>query len=50
MNIVSKEKLKDVANIVGAAIFQVARKDTPALEKSTVAPVPVDYYYEEPNL
>jgi aminopeptidase YwaD len=47
---ISKEKLKDVANIVGAAIYQVARKDTPALEKSEVAPVPVDYYYEEPNL
>ena len=47
---ISKDKLKDVANIVGAAIFQIARKDTPALEKSRVAPVPVDYYYEEPNL
>ncbi|XKF64036.1 M20/M25/M40 family metallo-hydrolase [Virgibacillus necropolis] len=47
---ISKEKLKDVANIVGAAIYQVARKDTPALEKATVAPVPVDYYYEEPHL
>ena len=47
---ISKEKLKDVANIVGAAIFQIARKDTPALERSRVAPVPVDYYYEEPNL
>lgn len=47
---ISKKKLKDVANIVGAAVFQVARKDTPALEKATVAPVPVDYYYEEPQL
>ncbi|ASN03796.1 M20/M25/M40 family metallo-hydrolase [Virgibacillus necropolis] len=47
---ISKEKLQDVANIVGAALYQVARKDTPALEKSTVAPVPVDYYYEEPEL
>ncbi|ASK61768.1 Zn-dependent exopeptidase M28 [Virgibacillus phasianinus] len=47
---ISKEKLKDVASIVGAAIYQVARKDTPALEKSTVAPVPVDYYYEDPIL
>ena len=47
---ISKEKLKDVADIVGAAVFQVARKDTPALERSRVAPVPVDYYYEEPNL
>lgn len=47
---ISKEKLKDVADIVGAAIHQIARKDTPALERSRVAPVPVDYYYEEPNL
>jgi aminopeptidase YwaD len=47
---VSKEKLKDVANIVGAATYQIARKDTPALERARVAPVPVDYYYEEPNL
>ncbi len=47
---ISKEKLKNVADIVGSAIYQAARKDTPALEKSNVAPVPVDYYYEEPNL
>ncbi|HAM81382.1 M20/M25/M40 family metallo-hydrolase [Ornithinibacillus bavariensis] len=47
---ISKEKLKDVANIIGAATFQIARKDTPALERSRVAPVPVDYYYEEPEL
>ncbi|MFD2639096.1 M20/M25/M40 family metallo-hydrolase [Piscibacillus salipiscarius] len=47
---ISKDKLKDVANIVGAAINQITRKDTPALEKSEVAPVPVDYYYEEPEL
>ncbi|MEC2157602.1 M20/M25/M40 family metallo-hydrolase [Virgibacillus halodenitrificans] len=47
---ISKEKLKDVSNIVGAAIYQIARKDTPALEKSQVAPVPVDYYYKEPEL
>ncbi|WP_423809596.1 M20/M25/M40 family metallo-hydrolase [Piscibacillus halophilus] len=47
---ISKEKLKDVANIIGSAVYQIARKDTPALEKSAVAPVPVDYYYEEPEL
>ncbi|WP_060678555.1 M20/M25/M40 family metallo-hydrolase [Virgibacillus halodenitrificans] len=47
---ISKEKLKDVSNIVGSAIYQIARKDTPALEKSQVAPVPVDYYYKEPEL
>lgn len=47
---ISKEKLKNVADIVGAAVYQAARKDTPALVKSEVAPVPVDYYYEEPNL
>lgn len=47
---ISKEKMLDVAKIVGSAVYQVARKDTPALERSAVAPVPVDYYYEEPNL
>ncbi|WP_077325585.1 M28 family peptidase [Virgibacillus siamensis] len=47
---ISKKKLKDVADTVGAAVFQITRKDTPALERSEVAPVPVDYYYEEPQL
>ncbi|MRG85629.1 M20/M25/M40 family metallo-hydrolase [Salinibacillus xinjiangensis] len=47
---ISKEKLKDVGNIVGAAVHQIARKDTPALERSNVAPVPVNYEYEEPEL
>ncbi|WP_342744218.1 M20/M25/M40 family metallo-hydrolase [Oceanobacillus senegalensis] len=50
MDYISKEKLHDVANIIGAATFQITRKDTPALEKSAVKPVPVDYDYEEPNL
>ena len=35
---ISKEKLKEVSNIVGAAVYQVARPDTPALEKAKVAP------------
>lgn len=47
---ISKEKLKDVGNIVSAAVYQIARKDTPALERARVAPVPVDYYYKEPQL
>ncbi|WP_099158972.1 M20/M25/M40 family metallo-hydrolase [Virgibacillus ndiopensis] len=47
---ISKDKLKDVADTVGSAVYQITRKDTPALERSAVAPVPVDYYYEEPEL
>lgn len=47
---ISPEKLLDVTKIVGAAVFQGARKDTPALHRSQVAPVPVDYYYEDPHL
>lgn len=40
---ISKEKLQETAEIVGAAVYQVARPDTPALERSKVAPKPVDY-------
>lgn len=47
---ISIEKLEDVARIVGAAVYHAARPDTPALERSQVAPQPVDYYYEDPNL
>ena len=47
---VSPEKVFDVASIVGAALFNGVRKDTPALHRSAVRPVPVDYYYEDPHL
>ncbi|WP_428912114.1 M28 family peptidase [Niallia sp. Krafla_26] len=47
---ISKEKLKEVSNIVGAAVYQVARPDTPALEKAKVAPKEVDYDFEEREL
>ena len=47
---ISKEKLKEVSNIVGAAVYQVARPDTPALEKAKVAPREVDYAFEEREL
>ncbi|HLS46424.1 MAG TPA: M28 family peptidase, partial [Ornithinicoccus sp.] len=47
---VSPEKVLDVTQIVGAALFNGARKDTPALHRSAVRPVPVDYYYEDPHL
>ncbi|MFD1706038.1 M28 family peptidase [Siminovitchia sediminis] len=40
---ISKEKLQESAEIVGAAVYQAARPDTPALDRSKVAPVPVDY-------
>lgn len=47
---ISKDKLKQVAEIVGAAVYQVARPDTPALERSRVAPKPVEYEFEEREL
>ncbi|WP_338472389.1 M28 family peptidase [Niallia sp. XMNu-256] len=47
---ISKEKLKEVSNIVGAAVYQVARPDTPALENAKVAPKNVDYNFEEREL
>ncbi len=40
---ISKEKLQETAEIVGAAVYHVARPDTPALERAKVAPKPVDY-------
>ena len=40
---ISKEKLQETAEIVGAAVYQVARPDSPALERAKVSPKPVDY-------
>ena len=40
---ISKEKLQETAEIVGAAVYQIARPDTPALERAKVSPKPVDY-------
>lgn len=47
---VDPDKVLDVAQIVGAALLNGVRKDTPALHRSAVRPVPVDYYYEDPHL
>ncbi|MFJ8235657.1 M28 family peptidase [Ureibacillus sp. NPDC094379] len=47
---ISKEKLEEVSTIVGAAVYQVARPDTPALENAKVAPKEVDYVFEEREL
>lgn len=47
---VDPDKVLDVTKIVGAALFNGVRKDTPALHRSAVRPVPVDYYYEDPHL
>lgn len=47
---ISLDKLKEVSNIVGAAVFQVARPDTPALKNAKVAPKKVDYDFEEREL
>lgn len=43
---IDKNKLQQVAEIVGASVYQIARPDTPALEHSRVAPKPVDYDFE----
>ncbi|MBS4178725.1 M28 family peptidase [Lederbergia citrea] len=40
---ISKEKLHETAEIVGAAVYHIVRPDTPALEKAKVAPKPVEY-------
>ncbi|WP_042351484.1 M28 family peptidase [Bacillus massiliigorillae] len=43
---ISKEKLQQVAEIVGASVYQIARPDTPALVNATVAQELVDYPFE----
>lgn len=43
---ISKEKMENVAKVVSAAVYQIARKDTPALERSRVAPQPVEPEFE----
>ncbi len=47
---ISTEKFLDGALIVAAAVFQGVRKGTPALVRSAVAPLPVDYDYEETHM
>ncbi|WP_173915985.1 M28 family peptidase [Halobacillus sp. Marseille-Q1614] len=44
---ISKEKLTEVTEIVGSAVYQVARPDTPALENAAVAPGPVHYEFDD---
>jgi aminopeptidase YwaD len=44
---ISKEKLQETVEIVGSAVYQIARPDTPALENAHVAPGPVDYDFED---
>lgn len=43
---ISKERMENIARIVTASVYQIARKDTPALEKSRVAPQPVEPEFE----
>ncbi|UFJ39299.1 M28 family peptidase [Brevibacillus humidisoli] len=47
---ISLDKLTEVSHIVGAAVYQAARPDTPALGKAKVAPKEVDYHFEEREL
>ncbi|TKD70860.1 M28 family metallopeptidase [Pseudalkalibacillus hwajinpoensis] len=44
---ISKEKLQNVAEIVGASVYQIARPDTPALDHARVAPKPADYDFDD---
>ncbi|SEI11875.1 aminopeptidase YwaD [Halobacillus karajensis] len=44
---ISKEKLTEVTEIVGSAVYQIARPDTPALENARVAPGPVHYEFDD---
>ncbi|WP_163527775.1 M28 family peptidase [Halobacillus ihumii] len=44
---ISKEKLKETTEIVGAAVYQIARPNTPALENAEVAPGPVHYEFDD---
>ncbi|WP_231510881.1 M28 family peptidase [Bacillus sp. UNC438CL73TsuS30] len=44
---ISKEKLQQAASIVGAAAYQIARPDTPALVNAHVAPGTVDYDFDD---
>ncbi|HLR69043.1 MAG TPA: M28 family peptidase [Virgibacillus sp.] len=44
---ISKEKMEEVAKVVSASIYQLARKQTPALDHSNVAPEPVEPPYED---
>ncbi|MGE7118837.1 M28 family peptidase [Peribacillus sp. NPDC046944] len=43
---ISKEKLQQATEIVGASVYQIARPETPALKNARVAPVTVDYDFE----
>ncbi|ULT59548.1 M28 family peptidase [Neobacillus drentensis] len=43
---ISKEKLQQVASIVGASAYQIVRPDTPALNRAHVSPASVDYDFE----
>ncbi|RRN72844.1 M20/M25/M40 family metallo-hydrolase [Peribacillus simplex] len=44
---ISKEKLQQAAEIVGASVYQIARPETPALTNARVAPVKVDYDFDD---
>ncbi|BAQ09714.1 predicted aminopeptidases [Bacillus sp. OxB-1] len=43
---ISKEKMDNVAKTVAAALYQLARKQTPALDNSNVGPKPVEPPFE----
>lgn len=44
---ISKEKLQQATSIVGAGAYQIIRPETPALDRAHVAPVLVDYEFED---
>ncbi|UFJ39019.1 M28 family peptidase [Brevibacillus humidisoli] len=44
---ISRDKIKQVAQIIGASVYEVARPDTPAIEKVYRSPVTVDYPFDD---
>ncbi|HYK72059.1 MAG TPA: M28 family peptidase [Pseudoneobacillus sp.] len=47
---ISKEKLQQVAEIVGSAVYTIASPDTPPIEKAVEVPVSIEYQYEDRGL
>lgn len=43
---ISKEKLQQATEIIGASMYQIARPDTPSLKNARVPSVTVDYDFE----
>lgn len=47
---ISKEKLQQVAEIVGSAVYQITSPETPATTNEKAVPAVVEYHYEDRSL